>query len=836
MNHPTLLKIYRLMLTARQIDEVSRQMTQRGEAFFHLSGAGHEASAALAPHLTSDDWLHCHYRDKALLLARGLSIRTFFDSMLCNDDSSSRGRRMSPFFSDRELKILSMVTPTGNSALQAVGVAAAVKQQESNPLVLCGIGDGTTQQGEVLEAIGEAVRDCLPVLFMIQDNRWAISTTTRGRTFFSLPDGELDSYCGIPIQRVDGRDVASSNEQFGKIVRQIRSSRKPQIVVLEVERLHSHTNADDQSIYRTEEELLRSAQSGDPIARLEQQLLKDGCETEQLQQIRVEVEQQVADAEAAAATSTRPVTGRTASLPISAELQHPSSEVRGDDEQSTLTMGSAIREVLDHQLKHDPRLFLYGQDIEDPKGDVFGVTKGLSTDYAGRVCNAPLSESTILGTSIGRALAGQKPVAFIQFADFLPLAYNQLTTELANMYWRTDGDWQAPVVVMVACGAYRPGLGPYHAQTLESAMAHTPGLDVFMPSTATDAAGMLNAAFRSDRPTLFLYPKAMLNDSARATSKDVDKQFVPIGTARKTRTGRDITFVAWGNTVGLCERAAEDLARESAEADVIDLRSLAPWDKKMVLASAEKTSRLIVVHEDNHTCGFGSEVIASVAEESRFPVAMRRVTRLDTFIPCDYSNQLDVLPSYQSVLESAAELLDFDLTWEAPSKPDEGFFDVPAIGSAPSDESVLVIDYTKQPGAQVDRGDIIAEVEASKSVFEISSPVSGQISELLVDVGERIAVGKPLVRIQTHESVVAEKAVLHEDPGQAILTRRRDKQRLVFPSRTEKRRPFDVGISTVNAITGSRTVSNQELLSAATEMTPDDVVRLTGIETRNWAG
>jgi 2-oxoisovalerate dehydrogenase E1 component len=835
MNHPTLLTIYRVMLTARQIDEVSREITQRGEAFFHLSGAGHEASVALAPHLTGDDWLHCHYRDKALLLARGLSIRSFFDSMRCNDRSSSRGRRMSAFFSDRKLKILSMVTPTGNNALQAVGVAAAIKQQESNPIVLCGIGDGTTQQGEVLEAIGEAVRDCLPVLFMIQDNGWAISTTTHGRTFFSVPDGEAESYCGVPIQRVDGRDVASALERFGNIVQQIRTSRKPQIVVFEVERLHSHTNADDQSMYRTEEELRRSAEFGDPIARLEQQLLEDGCETEMLQQIRAEVEQEVADAEEAAATGTQPVTQRIASCPIQVELKHPSSEVRGDDSQRALTMGSAIREVLKHHLQHDPRLFLYGQDIEDPKGDVFGVTKSLSTAFAGRVRNAPLSESTILGTSIGRALAGQKPVAFIQFADFLPLAYNQLTSELANMYWRTDGDWQAPVVVMVACGAYRPGLGPYHAQTLESAMAHTPGLDVFMPSTATDAAGMLNAAFRSDRPTLFLYPKAMLNDAGRATSADVEKHFVPIGTARKIRTGRDMTFVAWGNTVALCERAASDLARAGVEADIIDLRCLSPWDKRMVLASAEKTSRLIVVHEDNHTCGFGGEVIASVAEESRFPVAMRRVTRLDTFIPCNYANQLDVLPSYQRVLATAAELLDFDLSWEQPIEPEEGFFDVPAIGSAPSDDSVIVVEYRAQPGSHVDRGDVLVEVEASKSVFEISTPVSGQIAELLVEEGASIAVGKPLVRIRTDEAVVAEKAVLLEEPGEPILVRRRDAARLPLPSRTEKRRPFDVGVSAVSAITGSRIVSNQELLSAATDMTPEDVVRLTGIESRNWA-
>ena len=214
MNCPTLLTMYRVMLTARRIDEVSREITQCGEASFHLSGAGHESSVALASHLIDDDWLHCHYRDKALLLARGLSIRSFFDNMRCTDRSSSLGRRMSAFFSDSKLKILSMVTPTGNNALQAVGVAAAIKQRESGPIVLCGVGDGTTQQGEVLEAIGEAVRDCLPVLFMIHDNRWAISTTTAGRTFFSLPGGEAESYCGVPIQRIDGRDVGNRPQGF----------------------------------------------------------------------------------------------------------------------------------------------------------------------------------------------------------------------------------------------------------------------------------------------------------------------------------------------------------------------------------------------------------------------------------------------------------------------------------------------------------------------------------------------------------------------------------------------------------------------------------------------
>jgi 2-oxoisovalerate dehydrogenase E1 component len=834
MNQRTLLTIYRAMLTARQIDKVSQEITQRGEAFFHLSGAGHEASAALAPHLTGDDWLHCHYRDQALLLARGLPVRSFFDSLLCKDRSSSRGRRMSAFFSDPKLKILSMVTPTGNNALQAVGVAAAVKDRESHPIVLCSNGDGTTQQGEVLEAIGEAVRDALPVLFLIQDNRWAISTTTRGRTFYSLPGGEADSFCGLPIQRVDGRDAVNSLVQFGDIVQQMRADRTPQIVVFEVERLGSHTNADDHRIYRSEVDIRRAAETGDPIVRLECELLADGCGQDLLEQIRREVEHEVAAAEAESAAASDPAPERIAKRPIHVELKHPSYEVRGDEAQRSLTMGHTIREVLKHQLEHDSRVFLCGEDIEDPKGDVFGVTKGLSTQFGGRVCNSPLSESTIIGASIGRALAGQKPVAFIQFADFLPLAYNQLTSELANMHWRTDGAWHAPVVVMAACGAYRPGLGPYHAQTFESVMSHTPGLDVFMPSTATDAAGMLNAAFRSERPTLFLYPKAMLNDAARATSPDVEKRFVPIGTARKVRAGRDITFVAWGNAIPLCERAADDLERAGVEVEIVDLRSLSPWDEKMVLASAEKTSRLIVVHEDNHTCGFGSEVIATVAEKSRFPVSMRRVTRSDTFIPCNFVNQIEVLPSYQRVLATAAALLDFDLTWEHPVEPEDGVFDLPAIGSAPSDETVTIVEYLVRPDAHVNRDDAVAVVEAAKSVFEITTPVSGEVRELLVEPGASIAVGKPLLRIQTDEAVAPKKAVVFEDPGEPVLVRRRPEERLPLPTRIANHRAFDVGVSAVDAITGSRVVSNRELLSPTTDMTPEDIVRLTGIESRNW--
>ncbi len=835
MNQRPLLDLYRAMVTARQIDKVSHEITQRGEAFFCLSGAGHEASAALAPHLTAADWLHCHYRDKALLLARGVSVRSFFDSLLCNDRSSSRGRRMSAFFSDPKLNILSMVTPTGNNALQSVGVAATIKEQSSNPIVLCGIGDGTTQQGEVIEAIAEAARDALPVLFVIQDNRWAISTTTKGRTFYSLPDGAADSFYGLPVHHIDGRDAAVAFDEFGRLTEGMRSDRKPRLVVFEVERLASHTNADDHSIYRTHGDIEHSRATGDPIPRLESYLRDLGCSAEQLDEIRELAFEEVARAELESFGSSEPGPQFVAKRPVHVELSHPSHEVRGDDSEASVNMGQAIRRVLNHHLDADPQVFLLGEDIEDPKGDVFGVTKGLSTKHPGRVRNSALTESTILGTSIGRALAGQRPVAFIQFADFLPLAFNQLTSELASMFWRTDGQWQASVIVMLACGAYRPGLGPYHAQTGESLVTHTPGLDVFMPSTATDAAGMLNAAFQSGRPTLFFYPKAMLNDPARATSANVAEQFVPIGIARKVRTGRDISLIGWGNAVPLCERAADALESAGVEAEIIDLRSLSPWDEKTVLASAEKTSRVIVVHEDNRTCGFGSEVVATVAEQSRFPVTVRRVARPDTFIPCNFANQMEILPSYQRVLATAAELLDFDLTWEQAPEQEDGIFQLPAIGSAPSDETVIVVEYLVSPGSRVERGDAVCSVEAAKSVFEITTPVSGEVVEFLVEVGDSVSVGKTVMRIRTAECEGSKRRLTFKDPGEPILVRRRDSERLPLPQHSVKHRAFKVGVSAVRAVTGSRIVSNHELLASSSEMTSDDVVRLTGIESRHWA-
>ena len=828
------------MVTARRIDQLEQEITNRGEAFFTVSGSGHEAMAALALHLTEDDWLHCHYRDKALLLARGIPPRAFFDNLYCKDSSSSRGRQMYGFWSDPDLHVLSMTVPVGNNALQATGIAAAIRDQPGAPIVYCGAGDGTTQEGEFLEACGEAVRNHLPVLFVVQNNHYAISTPTAGRTFFSLPAGANDQFFGMPIRFVDGRQPVAAYQAFGEVVAEMRQRREPALIVLEVERLSSHTNADDHSIYRSADDIQRCRQTADPIPLFEHWLGEQGWTEAELAAVRTQIEAELARADEESIFGADPEPVFDAKRPLKVELTHPSRERRGTDDGLQLIMRDAMKEVLRDRLRNDPRVFLLGEDIEDPKGDVFGVTRGLSTEFPGRVVNSALTEATIIGASVGRALVGQRPVAFIQFADFLLPGYNQLVSELAMLYWRSAGQWNAPVILMIACGGYRPGLGPYHAQTFESLIAHTPGLDVFMPSTACDAAGLLNAAFESERPTVFLYPKSMLNNPDLTTSADVDRQFVPIGTARKVRAGRDLTLVGWGNTVPLCSRVAATLEGTGLEAEVLDLRCLSPWDQAAVVASAEKTARLIVVHEDNKTCGLGGEILATVAQRTRVPVAMRRVARHDTHIPCNFSNQMEVMPSFQRVLTTAAELLNLEVSWTAPPKAEEGVHIVEAIGSGPSDDTVTVVELMVQPGARVERGDLLASLEATKSVFELTSPVSGVIDAVLVAPGDVVDVGAPMLRIHTGRQTLRPKPVTQEQCGTPVLTRKTATGTLHLPQEFKERRPFDVGISTVATVTGSRIVTNTELLDRGAikhvpTMSPEDIVRRTGIESRMWA-
>lgn len=819
-----LLRLHRSMFLAREIDRVEAVLIKQGMAHFHVSGAGHETTALLADFLTPDDWLHLHYRDKALLLARGLPIAEFFRGLLATGPSHSAGRQMSAHFAARELNVASMVGPVGNNALHAVGNAQAVKHHDSEPIVLCCVGDGTTQQGEFLEALAEAVRTSAPVLFVVENNRWAISTDTIGQTFFDLPGyHQPREIMGLPIVRVDGSNLEDAREVFGELVSAIRDQRRPCLVVLGVERLTNHTNADDQQIYRTAEDIAASERR-DPLQVI-RAAVSERVGVDALSAIETKLIAEVAEAADAVRQEPAPTDNGHPKAPYPTDFQVSD---RGAGADPTLTMREAINGVLASRLAADKRVTLLGQDIEDPKGDVFGVTKGLSTAFPGRVRNAPLSESTIVGTAVGRALAGDVPVAFLQFADFLPLAFNQIISEMGSMYWRTKGAWQAPVIVMVSCGGYKPGLGPFHAQSLESVMAHTPGIDVVMPSSAADAAGLLNAAFDSGRPTVFLYPKSTLNLSDRKTTTDLEDQFVQPGRARMVRTGSDITLVTYGNPLSQCLLVADRLEQEGFSVDLIDLRSISPWDEDAVVRSVRRTKRLIVVHEDNKTAGFGAEVLAVALEKAGVPFKAARVARADTHIPFHFDAQIATLPSYRSVLTASADLLGCDLQWIEP-KESSGPVPIEVIGSGPADDEVEIIELHVRVGDTIAVGQLLAVAEATKAAVEIEATIAGQITEVLGKVGGKIAVGSPLVLVEAGDRIRERKASTAERIDQVVLHRRP-----VPVDAALARSAVDVGIAGIAGVTGSRLVHNDELTSAWPGRTSEDVVNLTGIETRRW--
>ncbi len=831
-NSSQMLELYKYMVASRESDLVETELVNSGEANFLASSKGHEGSVILAPFLNTSDYIHCHYRDKSLMLARGVSSTMFFYSALAKSESHSRGRQMVSHMSAAELNIMSLVGPVGNNALQSAGVAFAIKDQKEKPIVVCSFGDGTSQQGEVLEAIAEAKRSQLPILFFIHNNNLAISTRTTGKTFFSLPSGkDVDSFYDIPITYIDGTRPLEQYSKIEAIIANIRQNRDPHIIVFNVDRLDNHSNADDQELYRDDNEIRLSLQY-DPISLSYDFLLSSGISKGTLEATTKSAIFEVREAVDIARNGQNPEAIFVAEKPLPLELQKNASEYRGDFEAtSRITMLEAMKKTFDHLLEHNKDVFLFGQDIEDDKGDVFGITRGLSTKHKGRVQNSPLSESTIVGMSCGMALAGKRPVAFVQFADFMPLAYNQIFSELATMYWRTDGSWQCPVIIFAACGGYRPGLGPFHSQTNEATYAHIPGLDVYMPSNAADAAGMLNAAFKSERPCVFFYPKKLLNNSSinDTTSIDIDKHLVPIGKARIVKPGSDITLVGWGNTVSLCNQVSETLESVGVDAEIIDLRTIKPYDLDTILSSVAKTGNLIVTHEDNITCGVGGDIIASIAEYSKCPIRMRRVAKSDTYTPCNYANQLSVLPSFEKILTAAADLLNLDLKFEVEATNESGVYIVEVIGASPSDESVLINTIHVKVGDSVKSGDILVDIEASKSAGEILSPCNGIIEEVFVSISERATVGEPLLKIKLN-------------PGAKQLSQQNKAQKVILskkPTHNHNKEPsnggvFPVGMGLPCFKTGSRLVLNDEILKNFPGKSSDDIEQRTGIKQRFW--
>ncbi|HEX6694230.1 MAG TPA: dehydrogenase E1 component subunit alpha/beta [Longimicrobiales bacterium] len=690
LDSESLVRMYRTMVAARKTDDQEILLKRQNKIFFQISGAGHEAAqVAVAAHLRpGSDWFYFYYRDRALTQALGM---TPYDHLLqavaAEADPASGGRQMPSHWGHRDLRIVSVSSPTGTQFLQSVGCAeagmrasldtdmrAAVESFEDDEVVLCTTGEGTTSQGEFWEALNTACNLSLPVIFLVEDNGYAISVPVEVNT----PGGSISKlvtgFPGMYIEEYDGCDVFESYEAAGRAVAHCRARKGPALLHAHVIRPYSHSLSDDERMYRTNEEREQEA-ARDPLLRLRSHLLENGILTEaQVVALENEVDAEVKDASDRACAMPQPARDTAMSHLFSPDVDPKSDAFDTEDspafEGEETTMVDLINACLRDEMERDPRIVVFGEDVADAsredvleevkgKGGVFKCTWGLQRRFGtNRVFNSPLAEANIVGRAVGMATRGLKPVVEIQFFDYIWPAMMQIRDELATMRYRSAGKWKSPVVIRVAYGGYLKGGAIYHSQTGETLFTHTPGLHVVLPSNALDANGLLRTAIRSDDPVIFLEHKHLYRQVYNKGRYPGADYMVPLGKAAVVRPGSDLTVVACGALVKRSLDAARVAEERGINVEVIDLRSLQPLDMETIAASVRKTNKVIIAHEDSLSWGIGSEIAARIADEL-FPWLdgpVRRVASLDTWVA--YSPQLEdvILPQVDDVLKAITDL------------------------------------------------------------------------------------------------------------------------------------------------------------------------------------
>lgn len=645
----------RTMTLSREGDRREGILFRQGRGWIQVPGAGHETLAVLADCLHKDDFIYPYYRERALALARGVSNYELALAFFARADSCSAGRLMSSHYSDPDLHIFPSATPTGLQCLPAAGTAWAMKLRAQNNAVLCCIGDASTRQGEFYEAWCFALQENLPVVFVVEDNGYGITTPTQKLTPWNI--GAL-----APERRfvVNGRDAHAVYNCGQTLLDGARAGGGPSVLWLEIDRLWSHTASDDHRVYRASHELEAMA-ARDPLELLKARLIEEGVlnADDWKAQHRAIVESVEADytrAERAPAPThnwgNREMEAQARAVPA------PQSLLHAPHTQATQTMLGALNEALLRRFASEPNAIYFGEDVEDPKGGVFGLTKGLSTRFPDRVFNSPLAEATIMGVAPGLAVAGFKPIFEIQFVDFVGTALNQLMNQLATLRWRSNGKWRCPGIFLIPCGGYLPAGGPWHSQSGEAMFAHMPGVLLACPSTPHDAVALLETAYSLDDPVVFLLPKHLLR---RKWEWDVPSP-TGFGQASVRLAGEDATIVTWGNGVEIALSAAAALEKEDISVEVLDLRTLVPCDWAAIQRSLAVTGRLVVVHEDNETCGFGQAIIARATTDAEFwnQLAARPqlVARPDAHIPFNPDLELALLPSVNDVKEAVRRAME----------------------------------------------------------------------------------------------------------------------------------------------------------------------------------
>jgi 2-oxoisovalerate dehydrogenase E1 component len=659
-----LAKVYRLMVTARQIDTKLLTMLKQGKASFHIGVSGHEAAQiAVAQNMRAGlDWSYPYYRNLAYCLTLGFRIEdAMLDFLFREEAPSTAGRQMYAHWGHKELRIVSQSSPTGTQFLQAVGTAIGCKREQKGEIVYVSAGEGTTSQGDFHEALNWAAREKLPIVFMIEDNGYAISVPIReqtaGQSAYKLAAG----YEGLIRYDVDGTDYFEMKRIADEAITKARSGEGAVLINAKVVRLLPHSSSDDHSKYRTPEELAED-QKRDCILRFEERVISEQVfSQEELNAIKADAKQKIDDA--ATWAESRPVpkvetvmTHVYSDVPLN--LPFEASTPSG----APIVMVDAINHALDEELAHNPKMLIYGEDVAGGKGGVFTATRNLTAKHdADRVFNSPLAESSIVGTAIGLAIMGFKPVVEIQFGDYIFPAMMQIRNELAMMRYRSNGKWKCPVVIRVPVGGYIHG-AHYHSQNIEAFFAHIPGLIILFPSNATDAKGLLKTACRADDPVLFLEHKYLYRQGFAKTPEPDENYFTPIGKAKVVREGRDLSVITYGALVQRALEAARKLEQEGISVEVIDLRSILPYDKEAIVKSVKKTSKVLVAHEDMLTQGFGAEIAAFIAEHcfQYLDAPVMRLGALDV-AAVPYADNLEdaVLPNDKKVYDALKELAQF---------------------------------------------------------------------------------------------------------------------------------------------------------------------------------
>jgi 2-oxoisovalerate dehydrogenase E1 component len=690
-----LIRAYRLMYTSRRIDDREILLKRQQKIYFQMSGAGHEAIGVAAGMALKAgyDWFYPYYRDRALCLALGVEpYKMFLQGVGAADDPSSGGRQMPSHWSYPKLHIVTQSSPTGSQILQAIGCAEAGRyiarhpraselvadandyrrfknvSSESDEVTYVSLGDGTSSEGEFWEAMNAAALGKLPVIFCVEDNGYAISVPVEVQTAGGSISRLVSGFPNFHFEEVDGTDPVASYAAFRRAAAYCRAGHGPAFVHAHVIRPYSHSLSDDERLYRPDVERERDAQR-DPVTRTQMFLLREGIlDDKGINQLEKEVEAELQMAVDRALAALPPAPESVTNFIYSPELDptsslfdaHPtvSEPVADGKKPAAKTMADLINATLRDEMKRDERIVIFGEDVADcsreeylkqkmvkGKGGVFKLTFGLQCEFGNdRVFNSPLAEAAIVGRATGMATRGLKPVVEIQFFDYIWPAMMQLRDELPTIRWRSNNGYSAPCVIRVAIGGYLTGGAIYHSQCGESIFTHIPGLRVVFPSSALDAAGLLRTAIRCDDPVLFLEHKRLYRESYGRAAYPGPDYMIPFGKAKVVHPGTDLTVITYGAVVPRALQAAQKLEREQGtKVELIDLRSLNPFDWETIAASVAKTNRALVAYEDTLSWGYGAEIAARIADQlfDELDAPVRRVAAKDTFV------------AYQPILEDA---------------------------------------------------------------------------------------------------------------------------------------------------------------------------------------